>query len=127
MMEFREMKDVVGVSGLTHDRQASDLAARIELQTQGLQHTRFDAPVHESDGEGHQAVYAGSPSFQEQARPLLAAGHQGMFRPIEHKDGHRIFFLSVSSPYGAGTGAPEGSLLSTRLATGDVRSRPFRV
>jgi hypothetical protein len=50
---------------IMHDRQASDLATRIELRPQGLQDARLNAPVHESDGEGHQAVHAGPSPLEE--------------------------------------------------------------
>jgi hypothetical protein len=78
MMDLGQVKDVVGVSRLSHDRQAGDFAAGIELQPEGLQDTRLNTPVHEPDGEGDQPVHAGPSPLQEQARPLLAAGHQGM-------------------------------------------------
>jgi hypothetical protein len=78
----------IDVLGFAHERKAGGLAARVELDPQGLERTGVCLSVDESDHKRQDTMHASATAFEQQPRPLLATRHQWVATAIQYKNRH---------------------------------------
>ena len=111
-------------------RDASDLAAGIELDPQWLQHAIRDSAVHQPDGERREAMHPRPVPVEQQPSALLRARHQRLATPVEHEYGHFHSFTAAGEPpgrYCCPYGPCDGRLAATLPSTMLQRSFGLRL
>ncbi|EDT37167.1 hypothetical protein BamMEX5DRAFT_7055 [Burkholderia ambifaria MEX-5] len=73
---------------VSHERNASEPATRIELDAQRLNRARISVAISQSDDKRHDAVTACAATFEKQSRTFLATRHQWLAALVQNENRH---------------------------------------